>query len=189
MQTSKIQKWIQKEERQKKLLTVLSQPLTAKQINQKTGIPAEICSYIVNKYVGLGVMICMNPEAQNSRVYGLTEFGIQCRKHCIPDSPEYCSANIDWSIYGWICYNQRLVILRMLTEPMQPSELRRKIRKKLPQAKISANNTRDIVRLFLEKGIVKKQFVRKKAHPRYQLTDLGTKLQSLLITAESRLSS
>jgi DNA-binding HxlR family transcriptional regulator len=188
--TSKeVYKWIQKEESRKQILTMIGVPLTAKQISKKTGIPAEICSYIVGNFVNRGILICLNPEAQNSRVFGLSEFGIQCQQHCIPDGPEYRSIDIDWSIYGWICYNHRSTVLRMLTDPMQPSEIRRKIKKKLPQAKISANNTRDVIRLFLEKGIVQKVSVRKKAHPQYELTEFGTKLQSLLIKAESRLSS
>ncbi|MBN2642779.1 MAG: hypothetical protein JXR78_14090 [Victivallales bacterium] len=189
-ETSKeVYKWIQKEESRKKILTVLKQPLTARQISKKTGIPAEICSYIVGDFVNRGILICLNPKAQNSRVYGLTESGIQCRKHCISDCTEYRSIDIDWSIYGWVCYNHRSTVLRMLAEPMQPTEVRRKIKKKLPQVKISDNNARDVIRLFFEKGIVQKVLVRKKAHPQYELTELGTKLQSLLIKAESPLSS
>ena len=187
MRTSKVYEWIQKEESRKNILTVLTLPLTARQISKKTGIPAEICSYIVNTFVDKGVLVCLNPTAQNSRVYGLSGIGLQCRKHCCPDVSEYGAADIDWTVYGWVCYNHRSAILRMLTEPMQPSEVRRKIKQRLPQVKISANNTRDIIRLFLEKGIVQKIFVRKKAHPRYELTDLGIKLQSLLIKAESPL--
>jgi len=185
MQTSKVYKWIQEEESRKKILTVLNMPLTARQISNKTGIPAATCSYIIKGFVDFRVMVCLNPAAQNSRAYGLSEFGIRCRKHCIPDCSEYRSINVDWSIYGWTCYNQRSAILRMLTEPMQPSEIRHKIKTKLPQVRISANNTRDVIRLLLEKEIVQKVYVRKKAHPLYEITELGAKLQSLLVKAES----
>lgn len=187
MQTSKVYKWIQKEESRKKILTVLSLPLTARQISKKTGIPAATCSYTIKGFVDCGVMVCLNPTAQNSRIYGLSESGIQCRKHCIPDCSEYYSADIDGELFGWACYNHRSAVLRMLTEPMQPSKIRQKIKLKQPKIKISANNTRDVIRLFLEKGIVQKVHVRKKAHPLYELTDLGMKLQSLLIKAESPL--
>ena len=50
--------------------------------------------------------------------------------------------------------------------------------------KISANNIRDVIKLLLEKGIVQKVHIRKKAHPRYELTDSGIKLRELLIQAE-----
>ena len=56
--------------------------------------------------------------AQNSRVYGLSLRGIQCQKHCCPDGFEYSSIDTDWSVYGWVCYNHRSTVLRMLTGPM-----------------------------------------------------------------------
>jgi len=67
---------------------------------------------------------------------------------------------------------------------MQPSAINRTLRIYKPDVKISANNIRDVVRLLLEKGIVQKVFVRKKAHPRYELTKLGHKLRQLLIQSE-----
>ena len=50
--------------------------------------------------------------------------------------------------------------------------------------KISANNIRDVVKLLLEKGIVQKVQVRKKAHPRYELTDSGNQFRELLMQSE-----
>lgn len=70
---------------------------------------------------------------------------------------------------------------------MQPSEIKRQIRIQKPNTKISANNIRDVVKLLLEKELVQKVYVRKKAHPRYELTELGIKLRQLLIQAENNL--
>ncbi len=67
---------------------------------------------------------------------------------------------------------------------MQPSEIKLTIRKKAPGTKISANNIRDVMKLLYKKGIVQKVFVRKKVHPRYELTDSGKKFRELLIQAE-----
>lgn len=68
---------------------------------------------------------------------------------------------------------------------MQPSEIRRKIRNRFPYAKISANNVRDIIRLFEKQGIVRKVFFKKKAHPRYEHTETGLIFQKLLNQAET----
>jgi len=93
--------------------------------------------------------------------------------------------SVNWALYGWVCYSHRSVVLRALTEPMQPSEIRRRIRHRFPAAKISANNVRDIIRLFEKHGIVQKVFIKKKAHPRYELTESGVPFQKLLNQAET----
>jgi len=74
--------------------------------------------------------------------------------------------------------------MKTLTVPMQPSEIKRAIRKKKPGMKISANNIRDVVKLLLEKRIVQKVYIRKKAHPRYELTDSGNQFRELLLQSE-----
>ena len=68
---------------------------------------------------------------------------------------------------------------------MQPSEVKRVLRVHRPNIRISANNIRDVIKLLLEKGLVQKVFVRKKAHPRYELTDSGNQFRQLLMQAES----
>ncbi len=123
-------------------------------------------------------------------MHGLTDRGRKCReKLCselgLPDKPEV--SGIDWELYGWLCFSHRSAIMRILSEPMQPSAMKRKLRQVNSSVKISANNIRDVIRLFLRKGIVRKSFERKKAHPRYELTDIGRKLQELLIRAEAPL--
>ena len=68
---------------------------------------------------------------------------------------------------------------------MQPAEIKRILRLHKPDIKISANNVRDIVQLFLAKEIVRPVKIRKKAHLRYELTDSGNKLRQLIIQAET----
>ena len=106
------------------------------------------------------------------------------RKELFLPEKAYDIPSVNWELYGWVCYNHRAAIVRTLTEPMQPSDMKRKLRNSKPHIKISANNIRDVIKLFLQKGIVRKTFVRKKAHPRYELTELGTKFQGLLSRAE-----
>ena len=64
---------------------------------------------------------------------------------------------------------------------MQPAVVKRKIKQHNPKIKMSANNVRDIVKLFGQKGIVRPVKIGKKAHLRYELTDTGTKLRQLLM--------
>ena len=166
----------------------IAQPLTGKQIGRRTGIPIDTCSYVVAKLVTKGLLTCLNPEARNSRLYWLTDRGIQCRKKLHQNLgqayEEYDLPNIDWSLYGWTCYSHRSIVIKTLTAPMQPSEIKRAIRKRKAGMKISANNIRDVVKLLLEKGIVQKVYTRKKAHPRYELTDSGSQFIELLMRSE-----
>ncbi len=186
--TSNVYEWIKKQENRKKIILSLGQPLTAKQISRRTRISVDTCSYLLGKCAIKSLVVCLNPNARNSRLYWVTELG---RKHqerlrkelSLPDRA-YDVPSVNWELYGWVCYNHRAAIIRILAEPMQPSEMKRKLRNSKPNIKISANNIRDVIKLFLQKGIVQKTFVRKKAHPRYELTELGTKFQGLLSRAE-----
>ena len=188
MQTSNVYEWIKKEESRRKILMTIKQPLTGKQIGRRTGIPIDTCSYVVAKLVAKGLLTCLNSKARNSRLYWLTDLSIQCRKRLHQDLgmayEEYDLPGIDWSLYGWMCFSHRSIVMKTLTIPMQPSEIKRMIRKKKTGMKISANNIRDVVKLLLEKQIVQKVYVRKKAHPKYELTDLGKQFRELLMQSE-----
>jgi len=164
----------------------MKQPLTAKQICKKTGIPVDTCSYVLGRFAVKGLVVCLNPKARNSRLYYVTDLGSDCQSHLHQGVPEtwHDFPSVDWEVYGWACYNHRATVIRVLMQSMQPSEIKRVLRVHKLGVKISANNIRDVVKLFLEKGIVQKVFVRKKAHPQYELTKLGTKLQRLLSQAE-----
>jgi DNA-binding HxlR family transcriptional regulator len=189
MQTGKVYEWINEEESRRKILLSIKQPLTGRQIGKRTGIAADTCSYVIVKLSARGLLSCINPNARNSRLYWLTDAGIQCCRKLYRDSgllyKEYDLPCIDWSLYGWICFSHRSIVIRTLAEPMQPSEIKRAIRKKSSNMKISANNIRDIIRLLLKKGVVKKVFYRKKAHPRYELTESGKQLRDILIRSET----
>ena len=186
--TSNVHEWIKKEESRRKILMTIAQPLTGKQIGRRTDIPIDTCSYVVAKLVTRGLLTCLNPQARNSRLYWLTDRGIQCQKKLHQDLAltyeEYDLPSIDWALYGWICFSHRSIVMKTLIAPMQPSEIKRTIRKRKPGTKISANNIRDVTKLLLEKQIVQKVYVRKKAHPRYELSDSGNQFRELLMQSE-----
>ena len=167
--------------------------MTALQLSKKTGFTQEQCSTILGQLTLCGLVKCLNPTATRSRLYWLTPIGILCQKKLgkdktLPDMAKHLP-DIDWELYGWVCYSHRAAIIRILTEPMQPSDMKRKLRNSKSDMKISANNIRDVIKLFLRKRIVQKVLMRKKAHPRYKLTQLGSNFQRLLSRAEVPLCS
>lgn len=177
--------WIEKSEKRKQLLLNITQPITALQLSRKTGFTIDQCSTLLGQLLLCKLVKCLNPSATRSRLYWLTPTGIFCQKKLAKkeELPIILKQlpDIDWQLYGWICYNHRSAIIRALTEPMQPAAVKRRIRQTYPTIKMSANNVRDVMRLFLKKGIVRPVMLRKKAHPRYELTESGTKLQQLLL--------
>lgn len=165
----------------------MSQPLTATQLARRIGSAPDSCSHVLSAFVARGLAICLNPAARSSRLYWLTEAGRQCRTRLFPASAEAPLgplqddfAGIDWALYGWVCFRHRAAVISVLGEPMQPARIKRRIRQLKPGARISANNVRDIIRLFLQKGIVRSVLARKKAHPRYELTEVGARFRKLL---------
>ena len=189
MRNSKVYQWLIEEDNRKKVLMAINQPVTAKQLSKKTGIPMDTSSYLLAKLKIKGLLICLNPGAIKSRVYWLTEFGIRCRKQLYHDLnllyEEYDLPDVDWHLYGWVNFTHRSAIIKILTSPMQSAGIKKVLRIRRPNIKISANNVRDIIKLFLARNIVRPVKIRKKAHPRYELTDSGTKLRQLLLRADA----
>jgi DNA-binding PadR family transcriptional regulator len=189
MLNTRVYQWLNTKEEYKKILLAFNQPLISRQISKKTGIPAHTCSYVITKLENSGLLVCLNSGARSSRLYWLTETGHQYlerlysnhnRTYNRPVLPE-----MDWSLYGWACFRHRSAIIKALTHPMQPSEIKRLFRLQGTHIRISANNIRDIIRLFLAKGIVRPVKVRKKVRLLYELTDVGIKFRQLLMRAEA----
>jgi predicted transcriptional regulator len=184
---SNINEWTAKEENRRRILISMKQPLTAKQISRITRINLDTCSYVLGRFASKGLSVCLNPAARNSRLYWLTDLGRTCQELNLPEQTEkaYGLPSVNWELYGWVCFSHRTAVIRTMTGPMQPSEVKRILRVHRPNIRISANNIRDVMKLLLEKGLVQKVFVRKKAQPRYELTDSGNQFRQLLMQAES----
>ena len=183
MRLSQAHQYVTRSKRRQRIIESLITPLTATQISRKTGLRADACRHVIGELARHGLIECKNECARRSRLYGLTELGLGCWRRFKHPAPA-TSANVDWELYGWVCYRHRSTILKTMTEPMQPATIKRKARSRDPTLRMSANNVRDVMRLFLRRGIVKQVWVRKKAHPRYELTENGKILQSLLLRAE-----
>lgn len=179
--------WLKADAWRAKLLAAFKQPLTTRQISTKIGLPLSLCSNRIAFLADLGLLICLNPTAQNSRVYGLSQTGrIARQRYCKGKTlAPYHQPDIDWTLYGWLCYRHRAAVLSMLSTALQPSRIKRLLRLKKAHIRISANNIRDILKQFQARGLVKAVPVPHHAYPHYQLTETGTKLRQVLIHAES----
>ena len=165
------------------------QPLTARQIAWATGIPMDTCSQLIKQFSHRGILACLNSKQRNSRLYWLTTRGRSLRmklyqRNNLPYK-EYDLPKIDWSLYGWVCFNHRSAVIKALSGSMQPSEIKRYIRIHHPRIRISANNIRDIIKLLVARNVVQAIQLKGKSHPRYQLTELGLQLQRLLRQAQA----
>lgn len=188
MQVSEACQYIQSNENRKCVLLSFTQPLTAKQLAHRTGIPFDACRDLVRKLHSAGFIVCLSPDARRSRVYWLTELGmdvLRCLDAQVGRPPRaYDIPEIDWSLFGWVCYSHRAAVLKTLAMPLQPAAIKRRARSQIPGLRMSANNVRDVVRLFVRKGIVEAVHVRKRAFPAYQATATGQALRELLLGAE-----
>ena len=198
MLLSEAYNWLIQSQRRIQVMSKLIQPMTVKQLHHNTVMSLDSGSYILYELEVYGLVKCLNSCARRSRVYWLTERGKSCQKIIrlqlrLPQL-KYDFPSVDWKLYGWVCFSHRNAVLKTLVEPMQPSEIvepmqpseiKRKAHFHNPNLRMSANNVRDVIRLFLEKGVVESIETKAKAHPRYQLTEIGKKLQLLLFRAET----
>ena len=68
---------------------------------------------------------------------------------------------------------------------MQAAAIKRRARYLDPTVRMSANNVRDVLRALLSRGVVRVVWLRKKAHPRFELTEKGLQLQEQLRRAKT----
>ncbi len=188
MQPSEAYQYITHSQRRERVLTSLSQPLTAKQIARRTGMAFDSCRDAVRDLAAHRLVHCLNETSRRSRVYWLTRLGKACQRQlCATQAkpaPERFAPDIDWTLYGWVCYTHRSAIIKALISPMQPATIKRKARSRQADLRMSGNNVRDVMRVFLQRGIVQAVWIRKHAHPLYELTDHGQVFQQLLCGAE-----
>ena len=163
--------------------------MTAKQLVRRTGLSFDSCRDVVGDLANHGLIECLNHKAVRSRLYWPSELGARCllsinsSENVKTHEPDLHDVN--WELYGWVCFSHRAAILKTLTTPMQPSEIKRRARSRDPRLCMSANNVRDVIRLFLAKGIVKPVRIHKKAHLRYEPSEQGKTFQLLLLRAEA----
>lgn len=179
--------WLAQGERRLQILLHFDQPLTTKQIAQKHRITFDSSSSAVSALTVYLLVRCLNSRARRSRLFWMTWLGQLCQRHIRTlkgtKSLEYDFPIVDWELYGWVCFSHRTAILKAMRGQMQPVEIRRRAVQSNSSLRMSANNCRDIIKQFVGKGIVRPVAIHKKAHLRYETTDVGELLQQLLFRA------
>ncbi len=170
--------------RRRRLLLHFFQPLTALQIAKRSGVDIDNCGHGIQEHTREGVLHCLSPNVRQSRVYWLTRAGQRLQWSLRQDEGlgfrEHDFPVVDWHLYAWVCYRHRSAVLKAIGEPMQPATIRRKACRADPKLRMSAMNTRDVMRSFRRVGIVLPVKVRRYAHPRYVLSEQGKAMQHLL---------
>jgi hypothetical protein len=163
----------------------LTQPMTGTQLSRRLGISLDRCRSALYALQSHRLVQCLNPTANRNRLFWLTCHGKSCQRRL--DSEAYLShdfPDIDWGLYASVCYSHRSKVIRTLTFAMQPSQIKRRAVIRTPGLRMSANNVRDVIRYLNAHGIVRQIRVKKRAHPCYQLTEIGLHFRRLLMEAE-----
>jgi len=167
-------------------MLTMNQPLTSTQLNRKTGIPGDTCSYILAECQARGICLCLNAEASSSRLYYLTKLGLKLRQRLTGNhgTDQVDLDSVDWDLYSWACFRHRSAVVKTLTELMPPPMIRKHLMLKNTNLKISRNNITDILKLLHEKGLIEKVFIKKRKHPWYKPTEQAQQIRKLLLSAE-----
>ena len=188
METDKVYHWLIQSHRRKEMLKGFNQPLTAKQLARRLGITIASCSFLFWQLTVYDVVCCLNARARTNRLHWLTKTGVACQKRLraaerLPPLDHFFP-NVDWNLYGSICFSHRSAVIKALMDPLQPADIKRKAKLQNANLRMSANNVRDVIRLLLDYGIVRPVWARKNAHPRYELTEQAMVFRELLLSAE-----
>ena len=176
--------WLVQGERRKEILIGFNQPLTATHIARRNDITLDSCLHILWGLSLYGIVYCLNKGTRHNKMYWLTELGKACQRRLRETSALQPLAhrfpNVSWDLFSSVCYSHRSSVIKAMHGPMQSAAIKRKALSQNPCLRMSANNVRDVMRYLLENGIVRRIKIKKKAHPRYELTDLGMTFRELL---------
>lgn len=188
MERDNARAWIATDSRRSRVLANLDQPMTAKQIARREGLSRDAVSGVLSAMRDRGLVTCLNEPASSSRLYWLTPFGERVQRKLLLEmglkDQSQGLPDVDWNLYGWVCFRHRAAMIKALSHPMQPVELKRRACRRDSGLRMSGNNARDIMRLFLAKGIVQPVRYRGRKHLRYELTETGHALRRLLLNAD-----
>jgi len=129
----------------------------------------------------------LNPQANKSRLYGLTPTGRQFQKHARREfglTPVVrIASEVDWERYGLACFSHRAAIVSVLSLPLTTAELKRRIRRHDASARISCNNIRDALKVLCRRRVVRRVTIGRDRRTRYALTEACEAFPDLLRAA------
>lgn len=188
MKFSEVFPWLLGNQTRVNAMLIITQPVTATQLARHLNVRRSFCCNLLDGLVAQGVLQRLNIQSWHARLYWHTQLGRTCQavlreqrgmKPSVYDFPA-----IDWEVYGWACYEHRASIIKVMNEPLSTSSLKRKALLRNPSLRMNLNNVRDVIRLMRDMGLVKRVYIRKRAYPLHELTDLGRLVQRLLLKAD-----
>lgn len=173
--------------RRQDVLRAITQPITATQLAGKLRLSFDQCSNVLLTLQKHGVVRCLNPTAMRSHLFWLTRAGKDAQRDLSQGAcPSHDYPEIDWGLYASVCFSQRSEVIKNLTYPMQPSQIKRRATFQTPGLRMSSNNARDVIQYLKRHGVVRPVELKKKAHPGYELTEISLQMRRLLLQAEVR---
>lgn len=180
----RVASWMRRHPRQLKLLSSFTQPLSVSDVAARSGVVLKKCTDALKLMSKAKLVGCLNPEANWSRIYWLTDLGTAWQEVCNVarriEQPEYFVPEMDWSVYGQVRTTARSAVVQHLREPMHPFRLKRAIYHRDPRSKLTSHNTARTMRFLYRKQVVERVWLRKRKHPLYQLTQRGRTCRELL---------
>lgn len=180
--------WLVLSKRRKEILLNFNQPLTTKQISQRTHIPLNFCIRLLWELKLCNFLRCLNQDTHhNNKVYWLTPLGKRCqkelRKSLRASRLEHFFPQTDWSAYGAVCFKYRSAVIKALNSQMRNAQIRKVLTKNYG-IRVGYNNVREVLTYLTEHGIAKKIITHKSPFPRYELTGTGQIFRQLLMGAK-----
>lgn len=170
---------------EREILLRMAQPMTATQLAGRLSQSLDACSGALRTLQQRNLIRCLNPQANKSRLYWWTPSGLEQQAELAGSSlPAHDLPDLDWSLYGSICFRQRSEVIRTLSTPMLPAKIKRLASFRKSALKLSSNNVRDVLRYLEQHGIVRRIPLPKKKHPGYELTPVGEHFRRLLLRVE-----
>lgn len=166
------------------LLRLVRQPRTVRQLAEQLEVERDTCSERLRSARRRGLVVCVNAESPRTRVYALTGEGH--RRLAGADVIPLGEGRMDdWRDFAFVSSRHRSAVIKAMEGPMQAAAIKRRARYLDPGVRMSANNVRDVLRVLLRRRLVRVAWVRRRAHPHFELTALGCRLQHLLRRADS----
>lgn len=176
--------------RRKRILVHLCQPMTTRQIARALHESTDPVREAIAQLADEKLVDCLNPLAQRSRLFWLTKPGVgvqhRVRQRLQLHDLVHQVPQIDWGLYGWLCFNHRQAVIKTLVCPMRPPQIRRRAVFQDKSLRMSAPNVRDVLQDLWDRKIVQKQKPESGPHPMYRLTSTGQVFRTLLLDAEQR---
>ncbi len=179
--------WLQRGRLRHEAFLCVKQPFTVCQLARDLQKSWPAARFLLRELELKRLVKCLNRDSGRRKVYWLTWKGIVChrrlRKHCGMSALDYRLPDLDWALYGGLCYTHRAAVVKVLEEPLQAVEIRRRACARDPRLRLSANNVRDVLKALKSEGVVAPVQIKKKAHTRFQLTESGAICRRFLLQA------